>query len=366
MSSVQKELAEQRPETETSVAAAHAATDTAPAMPPALPDSPKHIALPADMARQLATIDEISAECSLALAGATSKISHALMLARGMNQLRALFTPIIMKDVISLRGTALGFTTDRDKSTNKPAYNEEEVKEAAIEAMLRGAYLTGNEFTIIVKRPHLTKEHWKRRVKELPGVSDLEVTPGVPSIKADAGGSALVPMVATWNYRGRAYRLNRVATKAADGTIDDKRIPCKINDGQGADQVIGKAERKIYKQIFERLTGSVIIDDALDDDDAEQVIDVEARPADERAEAASAQSADDKQEPPGGFDWEDFFLEYGAKLQAAVESGEIVQAGRARAAVTGPESDLPPTVREQVNAMHDIAVKEIREKKKGK
>jgi len=364
---------------EPAVTTATAPTDTAPAAEPAppAPAAPaptlKHTALAANTQTQAQLIREISKECGLALEGAADHTERALMLARGMNQLREAFNDAIMGDVMALCGSALGFTTDRDKGSKSGPYKREEIKEAVIEATLRGAYLTGNEFTIISGRPHLTKEHWQRRVREIPGLTDLELKVGVPSFKGDAGGSALVPVVATWKCDGMAYRLECVAKKDSSGNVSDDRIPCRVNSGQGADQVMGKAEAKACRRIYRRMTGSTL-GEAADDGD-ERTIDVTSRPAAagedsaiaaERAAANQAHAADDESQDGGGtgFDYSDFLTEFESKLSLALDSDRpVVACGQARAWALQPPCDLPKEVIRQVNELHDAFVKTARERK---
>ena len=129
--------------------------------------------------------------------------------------------------------------------------------------MIKGARLVGNEFTLISGRAYLNKEHYERRLRELDGFADLDIQAGVPSMAG--GGGALVPIMATWTFRGQPFSLERTLRKSADGSVDDRRIPVRINNGQGADAAVGKATRKLLAQIHRRLTGSDMSEDDQED-----------------------------------------------------------------------------------------------------
>lgn len=175
---------------------------------------------------------------------------RAFMLAEGVIALRAAITPLMMRHLMQLQNTRLGFRTDRlpDPYKSDPGgYPESVVKECAIEALLRGAYLVGNEFNIIAGGCYLTKEFFARAVAEFVDadgrrLTDLKLSPGVPVWKQNAGG-AVVPYSATWLLGGAAMRL-------------DRDIPIRVNNGQGADAILGKATRKMLAAVLGRLTGS--------------------------------------------------------------------------------------------------------------
>jgi hypothetical protein len=198
-------------------------------------------------------------------------------MASGIEQLKEAMTPQIMGVIMNLRGSSLGFRTDRDWKQPHEQYSLEVVKECAIEAILRGAQLVGNEFNIISERCYLTKEFFVRALREFPGLSDLEIGFGQPKSSPSDPKVAYVAAFATWNMRQadgsmKPFRLEKMAKLGPDGktVVEDWRIPVRVNaDGkggmQGPDAILGKAERKMRAAIYNLITGSAISE--LDDDE---------------------------------------------------------------------------------------------------
>ena len=325
-----------------------------------------HTQLPDELRTQLATIDQIVEECSLSLAADAKSVSYAIMMARGMRELRDRMTAPIMDDLMTLCGSGLGFTTDRDKEPANKQYSVEVIRDCCLEARLRGANWIGNEFTIISARPHLNKEFWERMVRELEGMTDVEVTTGVPVIKVDSGGSALVPAVARWTYRGKAYQREFTVKKNADGTTHDDRVPTKVNKGQGAAQVVGKAQRNIFRAIYKQMTGSTMSDhdpgDVIDAPSQEGTGEQVAPAEDLAGEAAAAhQAAETPDDPAPGFDYSDLLAEFRAKLlEARNDERPVVACGRALHWATTQDTGLPKDVANGLKQEHDAAVAEIK------
>jgi hypothetical protein len=161
-------------------------------------------------------------------------------MAAGMAKLRSLITREMMHDVMCLQGSSLGFRTDQD---SEGGYEMEVVKEVAIEATLRGLRLVGNEINIIASRMYAAKDGLKRLVREWPGLTNLRLRPGIP---ATSQGYTVVPIVATWKMHGKDQ---------VEDCTGDNAIPIRVNREQIVDAIIGKAVRKMYARIYDRLTG---------------------------------------------------------------------------------------------------------------
>lgn len=189
----------------------------------------------------LAALDEIS-----------NRFERALKLAQGLQALRNAVKPI-MPQIMALQGSKLGYKTDRDKTGG---YGEDEVRDAFIEATLRGFAPTGNEWNIISGSFYGTKEGWEARVKAIAGLTDLKVHRGVPAAMPNG---ALVPISATWKLDGKPMRMDCQKHGEAD-----ERIPVRL-DRPGVDAAIGKAERKLYYRIYQRLTGTTFTDQDMED-----------------------------------------------------------------------------------------------------
>lgn len=242
--------------------------------------------------------------CAVDKIQALPEMQKAAVLAMGMEAMRAALTQqIIEKLFVPLRGTRLGFRTDRDQ-TDKPPYGIDVLRECLIDAMIRGFQPVGNEFNIIAGNAYFTKEGFERKLRELEGLTDLAFNPGVPQMK---DGGALVPYRVTYNYKGARGEIVRDLVKNADGSVTDMRIPVRSNSGMGVDAILGKAKRKIMGQLWDRLTGSKI---STPDGD---VLDVQGEAVSDEATAttppdqqkpATEQKADEladkhkKQQPP--------------------------------------------------------------------
>lgn len=175
-------------------------------------------------------------------------MTRTVLLAKGMHDLRTALTKELVETVfMPLQGTKLGFRADKD-------YPWEIVRDVAMEAMLRGFQPCGNEFNIIGGNFYATQEGLERKVTEFPGLTNLILTPGVPVMK---DGGSLVPYEATWKLHGREDYLDCSLTKTPEGE-QDRRIPVKVNNGQGADAILGKAKRKMLARICQRISGQSI------------------------------------------------------------------------------------------------------------
>lgn len=248
------------------------------------------------MSTELITIDEKTViaieqaceQCNLARLATLSPIRRTLALARGMQIIRSHLVGPVMKDIMALANTPLGFLTDRKPGTktkdNKEVtpYSEAVIRDAVVEGMLRGASIIGNEMNVLVGRCYLTKSYFERAVREWPGLTHLAITEGVPT-RTSSSKYVLVPMRATWRLGGIPQELRCEHTSEVDS-----RIPVMENEGMGADAVLGKAKRKLFAKIFARLAGSDWIAEQTEmDGDA---VDVESTPVATEAAAEPAQA----------------------------------------------------------------------------
>jgi len=151
----------------------------------------------------------------------------------------------LLRDVVSLAGTPLGFRTDRDDEKEK--YSEAEIRDCMIEALIGGLRPVGNEFNIIAGRMYCTKEGYRRLVREWPGLSNLKIRIQTPRMNKDGTG-ALVGASAEWALEG--------VQNSIDCSEEEWKIPIRVNKKMGIDAIIGKAESKLYKRIYQRLSGS--------------------------------------------------------------------------------------------------------------
>ncbi len=208
-----------------------------------------------------ATIEETLNACNTMKLKEMPAIRQAIVLAAGMTALRRALDDRVMNEVfMPLMGSPLGFKTDRDdpeeaKKKGGP-YSVAVVRDCLAEGMIRGLRPVNNEINIIANSCYGAKNGFARLVKEFPGLTDLHITPGVPHNASERG--SLVPMHATWRISGTPYEMVRDVSKDAQGVMHDTRIPVRVNSYMGPDAVIGKAMRKMYKAIYDMLTGSTL------------------------------------------------------------------------------------------------------------
>jgi hypothetical protein len=174
------------------------------------------------------------------------RMSKALAVAGAMADIRAAFTPEIMRTIMALQGTAIGFRSDKDSTGGYP---ENVVRDCGIEAMLQGVQFIGNQFNIIGGRSYITKEGMGEKLSKIAGLKQ-STTPGIPELKTNG---AIIPMDVEWEYKGVAGKRTL-------------QICVRVNSGMGADAIIGKATRKARAWLYQHITGQEIPDGELDAD----------------------------------------------------------------------------------------------------
>jgi hypothetical protein len=199
------------------------------------------------MASELVPIEKIAADLQSAAdkygPSALSTVAAAakcFQLAEGVRLTRELVKQSLPY-VKHLQGSRLGYLTDRDPGkTDKPPYPDTVIAECLTEALLKGARWTDNEINILFGSVHYTLAYWRRIVGELPDVSDLDISTGVPKL---FDGGATVDIAAKFKISDKPVEMRRVFT-------------VRLTSGMGADGAIGKATRRMLAAIHHRVTGS--------------------------------------------------------------------------------------------------------------
>jgi hypothetical protein len=211
--------------------------------------------------------------------------SRAFAVADVMAGIRAeLDKPGVMNAVLSLQGSAIGFRTDKDSTGG---YNQAQIKDALIESVMRGLYPVGNEFNIISARSYTTKEGFGRLLKELPGLTNVNIQCSIPHM---VGQGATVKVSIKANFKGNPIDENL-------------EFAIRVNAGMGADAITGKSTRKARAWLYGYLTGSEIPEGDAEDSilsNAKNVTPVsmfEKMPATEPVTVAAEESAQ------GSVDW---------------------------------------------------------------
>jgi hypothetical protein len=189
-------------------------------------------------------------------------VQKAVDLARCIRILRQLMSRPIMEELfMPLMNSALGFLTDKgtERSKDRTPYAVEVVRDCLIDALLSGFKPTGNEFNIIAGRAMGVLNGWRRLCEELPGLTDLDVRPGTVQMKE---GRAFVRMAASW-------KLAEVRGQLLDGEGKPGIVFEIPTSGgfSGPDALVGKATRRTYKAIYQKLTGTTF---TLPDADTEE------------------------------------------------------------------------------------------------
>ena len=208
----------------------------------------------ADKASALAlTLDRMADEAQQAF---LSKGNFARMFAMGsaIGALREALSDGVMRSIMKLQGSKLGFKTDA-------VYDVRVVRDCLIEAIMYGVQPVGNQFNIIGGNAYITKEGYTALLANLPGLSRLKlvIAPAVVSESKTAGVSrsgeqyqkiereAQVPVRMSWVFRGEEE------SEVLEFTI-------RVNKGMSEDALRGKAERKARKWLYEYLTGCALPD----------------------------------------------------------------------------------------------------------
>ena len=199
-------------------------------------------------------IQQIASECNLSGAG---NLESELQIAMAVGDIRDLMTPEVMKPIMSLMNTDIGFNTDRDprkpgKDGPKDPYTIDVVRECCIEAMLRGFHVVGNEFNIIAGRFYGAKNGFQRKVLGNPDVQNFQDTYEVPRLNNDRTG-AVVKCKATFTLNGQPMTI-------------DREYAIRVNAMMGADAILGKATRKLYKDIHDKIFKTATPSGDVDDE----------------------------------------------------------------------------------------------------
>lgn len=208
----------------------------------------------------LKSLDQTFANaCKLFSESQAGNLAAALQVAIAISEMRrALNTPEVKACILELQDCPLGFRTDRDPSRKdkdgRPLtpYGWEIVRDAALEAGLRGLQWAGNQFNIIAGRFYATKEGFHFLLRKHPHLTDLKLNFALPRT---LNGGATVVCSATWNLGGVPDKM-------------EAEIGVKTDGYSSLDQILGKAERKFCKRIYERVSGQNVPDGDQDGDDA--------------------------------------------------------------------------------------------------
>jgi hypothetical protein len=204
------------------------------------------------------------------------KFTEALVVADGLRRLREGFSDEVIASISALSGTSLGFRHDME-GRGSGNYPPTVIRDCAIEALVRGLSLTGNQFNIIAARCYVTREGYSALLAGYPGLTNLEVEIGLPEDGKPFGKQELVYVTAAAKCK---LNGNPVSVECRKTDDFDGRLAVKTFAGE-IDNAKGKATRRVLKLLYERITGSVIDepDDGVETAGKVQVIEQPAKPA---------------------------------------------------------------------------------------
>lgn len=179
---------------------------------------------------------------------AADQFGKAYVAACAMQQIKAALTDEVMKPIMSLQGSPLGFKTDKD---TQGGYDVEVVRNALVTAVLSGLRPTGNEFNIIGGNCYAALNGCERlfnSICEVPAKHE----PGLVKID-EQNKRATVSYKITYKIKGQAEKTREleIATKLAYSRSSGALLTTD-------DQVLGKARRKMLHMLLRELKGMEI------------------------------------------------------------------------------------------------------------
>ena len=181
-----------------------------------------------------------------------TSIERTFRLAAAMKRLHELVTDEALEDVMTLQNVSIGFRTDATPANqNRDLHNGYPVgvvKRVVIEALLSGLQVVGNQFNIISYNLYCTKNGFGALVRNFPGLEDLDLLPGIPRLQGEKG--AICPMRLRYRRAGELLYYPVWRREEGEEAPPVAEIPCRVNRGQGADALLGKAERKLLARFY--------------------------------------------------------------------------------------------------------------------
>lgn len=175
----------------------------------------------------------------------TDNMGAAFLAANVVVSLRDALTDEVMNRVfMPLMNKKIGFLTDRDPSrpgTDGKAiapYSVDVVRNCIIDAAFIGLLPTGNQFNIISGVMYPTKEGYTFLLKKLGVKYIIQKTP----MQDISEKCAAVSCKVNYSFNGESNSFSIIAT-------------IKKDSYSSMDQILGKAERKAKKALFEYITG---------------------------------------------------------------------------------------------------------------
>ena len=177
-------------------------------------------------------------------------VKRTIAMATGLVAIRDSMGDDVLATLSALQNSPMGFRTDSSKG-----YPAEVLRDCCTHALLHGAYLVDDEFQIIAGQCYLGQKFYMRKLREYPGVSDVQVDVEIPTVGSQLEGQKgnwvmLVGGYASCNVDGKKVEV--YARK--DPKFGDSRIAVTAFN-RGIDMAQGKAKKRLYQKLYERVAG---------------------------------------------------------------------------------------------------------------
>jgi hypothetical protein len=225
----------------------------------------KEITIKEELLPIISKIDNIVTECMPAAITHSKSIRDALILAKGVSELRKIFVEngAIKATIEAMKDNPLGFLTDRSPNAIEDAkkkgkklepYTYDEVVDCVIEGLFNGYRITGKEMYIIAGNFYGGQKGKHRKIIETASVSDFNFSTALPT-PAQKMGNNEYSEVTAW----AKWRINGVEKSVG---IDNPLIfRIKVNFGMSEDAIIGKALSKLFSRVLYHITGQLVQDE---------------------------------------------------------------------------------------------------------
>lgn len=198
----------------------------------------------------------IDSQISTVLASNVNGFQKAFVMSSAIDIIKEQLTDEYMKPIMALQGSSLGFKTDQDSikkqeggkwiTVKGPGYPMEIVRECLIEAIFLGLEVTGNQFNIIGGNTYPTREGFGALLDKIRG---LKKNFTYSEILQPAGQKvATVKVRIDWQLEGETPKKQEII------------FPIKSNEYTSYDALIGKAERKAKRWLYNTIKGTDISD----------------------------------------------------------------------------------------------------------
>jgi hypothetical protein len=181
---------------------------------------------------------ELNNQVLAVLSNKVEGFEKAFIMASALQTLDKLLTPEFMEPIMALQGSNLGFKTDK-------IYSVQEVKACLMDAVLLGLQPTNNEFNIIAKNMYPTRQGFGSLLKKINGLK-YSISYSNPTFTPDKSSANCVATI-KWELNGESH-------------VQDQEFAIKSNTYATADAILGKAERKARRWLFNTVEGTDIPD----------------------------------------------------------------------------------------------------------